>query len=172
MTANTEDLMQRSVDASQQPEDSDLGPIAPDENVLMVGEYRARVKRLKSREILGLVQLLTRGLGDGIRNLDLSTDDPEALKGDLAAIAIIALPNVIDDTFVFLRSIVEPVNPDENRKLQEAMFNPEIDVLLDMVEIILVQEVDDLYALVGKVGGLMARSEKLFAGRKQPKTDG
>jgi hypothetical protein len=141
-------------------EDLDTITPAPAGEILVDG-IRARVKRLKSREFLGLVRVLTLGLGPNIGSFKLDGDEDE-VKGQVVAMFIMAIPEAIDEFGQFLFTVVEPVDKTDGNALQKSMQNPEIDVLLDIITVIAEQEVDDFRSLVGKAKAALMRIQSVY----------
>jgi len=128
-------------------QERDLDLIVPPESSVVVAGHECRVKRLKSREFLALVGIVTRGIGPGLANIRLTGD--EAAQ-QLAGLLVLAIPNAVDEFIGFLMKIVEPVDPTREKDVREALVNPELELLLDLAGVIALQEKDDLQVLVGK----------------------
>lgn len=128
----------------------DLEAILPNEGKLDVEGIDCIVRRLKSREFLQLVRVLTTGLGPSISQINLAGDQEE-LQGQLIGMILMAIPEAADEFGDFVFSIVEPVNRADKNELREKLQNPELDVLIDVLTIVVVQEAPDFQSLVGKV---------------------
>lgn len=148
-----------SVTAEAKP---DLEVILPVGGIVEVAGIEARVRRLKSREFLSLIRVVTTGMGPAIGKISLTPDDPEALQGELIGLFLVAVPNAIDEFAEFLMSIVEAVKPSEQSKLVKEMVNPEADVLLDILTVLAEQEKDDLSMLAGKARAAIARIQTVY----------
>lgn len=151
--------------------DEDLGTILPEPTTLTIDGIPAQVRRLKSREFLTLMRVITAGLGSGIRDIRLDVNDAEALQSDMMAILFIAVPNSIEDFGQFLSMIVEPReanNKDQANRLDRIMANPEPDVLIDVLGIMVLQEKDDMVALAGKARAWMSQVQKTVNRPKTP----
>jgi len=181
MTASPQELLQATVDASldeadveMAPVEKDLETIFPEATTLTVGGFPARVRRFKTREVLLLVRIVTVGFGEGITSLDFSTDDADQLKADILAVITLALPNAIDETIALLTTIVEPEVEANEGAVRAAMVNPELDVMVDVVDIVMDQEMEDWLGLVGKVRRMAARQAALMekTRKKGPKAGG
>lgn len=140
----------------------DLEVIVPSEGTFVVDGITARVKRLKSKEFLGLIRVLTLGLGPSIGQFDLSGKDEEEVQGKVIAMFIMAIPEAIDEFGEFLFSVVEPVDKSQDGQLHLAMKNPDMDVLLEVITVIAEQEADDFASLVGKAKAALTRIQSVY----------
>lgn len=133
---------------------------------LTVGGIEARVNRLRSREFLSLMRVLTRGIGTGAKDLKFE-GDADAMRAQFIGLFIVAVPNAVPEFAQFLLTVVEPIDPSQRGLLAREMDNPEIEVMLDVFEIIATQEKDDLSSLVGKARAALSRIQSLYttAGR-------
>ena len=140
----------------------DLEVILPVGGIVVVEGIEARVRRLKSREFLSLIRVVTTGMGPAIGQISLSPDDPEALQGELIGLFLVAVPNAIDEFAEFLMSIVEAVKPSEQGRVVKEMVNPDAEVLLDILTVLAEQEKDDLSMLAGKARAAIARIQTVY----------
>lgn len=151
-----------TAEAAVEEQTPDLDVILPSGGRIEVDGIKAEVGRLKSREFLLLMRVLTAGLGEGIRHIRLSPDDEDELESELIALFMLAIPNAIEEFGEFLMAIVEPVESKDDLKLRVAMQNPDPEVLIDIFGIMVEQEKDDLSALLGKGRAWIARLQKTF----------
>lgn len=159
------------------PEAEALAVILPVEATLIVktedGPVECRVKRLKTREILILLRVLTTAFGTGaVGQLKLNQESPEAMAADAAALMMVALPEAGTEFIHFVSHVVVPIDDDHAEALQKELVNPEADVILDAFEAIAVQEKDNLFELMGKVKSLWARIGDLYAVQQKGKKKG
>jgi len=146
----------------------DLSVIVPPTGRLTIADIECEVGRLKTREFLALLQILTNGIGPGLKDVKLDTSSPEDAAKDLAALLLVALPNAIDEFIVFVQTVVRPIQKSQTGELRKALENPEIDDLLAVAETIIRQEIDDLQQLVGKAQAMWSRTAALFQARRPP----
>jgi hypothetical protein len=140
----------------------DLTAILPEnEGIVVVDGIRARVKRLKSREFLSLIRVLTIGLGPNVGQFKFEGDEDE-VKGQVLAMFLMAIPEAIDEFGEFLFKIVEPVDKSEAGQLSKAMQNPDVDVLLDVLTLVATQEVNDFRSLVGKGKAALMKIQSVY----------
>lgn len=145
----------------------DLEPIMPTERRIDVAGMPCKVRRLKTREFLSLINVLTSGLGPALTDVSLDFTDPDAVARDMSALMLLAVPNAVDEFTVFLRSVVDPIDADDRGKVAAyLMDNPDIDVLLDIFEIVASQEKDDLATLAGKAQAMWKRVGSLYSRKK------
>lgn len=158
MTAETQET-------PKQPDDLDL--ILPEGGIVEIDGIKARVKRLKTYEFLGLMRVITNGLGPSLGQHEWDTSDEEQLKADLVAMVITAMPNAAEEFIVFLRSVLEPVDPDQAAALALAMRNPDPIDSIDVIGVLVDQEAPDLSVLAGKARAWISKIQKTMR-RTQP----
>lgn len=149
--------------ATESPVD-DLDVIVPEEGRVQVGDIECRAKRLKTREMLSLLKVLTRGLGGGLAEVRIDFESEDA-GSQLAGLIVLALPEAMDEFTSFLTTVLEPVDTTRTSDLKVALVNPEFDVLLDAFEVIAVQEADDLSALLGKARRMWTSVSKVYGSK-------
>jgi hypothetical protein len=144
-----------------EPESGEFEAILPEGGRVEIepGLY-AEVSRLKTREFLLLMRVITRGLGESFATLRFSTNDPDEMQQELLAMLMLAIPNAIEEFGAFLLAIVKPVSESERPNVVLAAQNPDPDVLVDILGTLVEQEAADLQALVGKARAWLARLQK------------
>lgn len=143
-------------------ENTDLEAILPDEGKLVVEGIPAVVKRLKAKEFLQLVRVLTIGLGSGVQNIDLTGGTEDEMQSRLMGLFIVAIPEAIEEFGQFLFSIVDAQDPKQRNELRKAMEEPEIDTMLDVLTLVAIQERDDLRSLAGKAKAALTRIQSVY----------
>lgn len=157
--------------SEKQEQKPDIDAIVPETMTVMVDGVECRVNRLKTREFLSLIRVLTAGLGPGLNEVELDFTDGETVARDLSALMILAVPNATAEFTVFLTSVVEPVDGSKQGQVGKYLYdNPDLDVMIDVFEAIAVQEKDDLAALAGKLRGVWGRIGTLYAPKTSKKT--
>lgn len=144
---------------SAEPED--LETIAPEESEVVVDGVRCRVKRLRTREVLTIVRVLTRGIGPGVQDLDF-TGPRDQVAQELAGALIVAVPESPDEFLQFVSDVVEPIDESNLKPFQEAIRNPELETLLEVAEAVAVQEADNLKSLMGKATAMANRVSGVY----------
>lgn len=157
MTANEQD--QKDAPESQTP---DLDVIVPTPETLEIAGKRVTVNRLKTREFLALMRIITRGLGPAIARMNL---DEENAQQSIAMALFMALPEGADDVIGLLQDIVQPVGRSEHdaAAVREALENPDLGDLMDIVAVVFQQEQDDIRSLVGKARQFLAVTRGTFS---------
>jgi hypothetical protein len=154
----------------------------PDVDVIMpqtgatvtIDGIECTVNRLKSREFLALLRVVTTGLGESIaeasRELDL--DDEQKLGQQLMGLLVVSIPEAVDEFLTFVRVVVTPTKPGATTvaDLAAALDNPDLEVLLDVAEKVVEQEKDDLSALAGKARAAWTRIAALYQPKKPTTT--
>ena len=140
----------------------DLDVIVPEAGGgLTIGGIPASVKRLRMRELIALGRVMTAGASPALGAVKLNTNDPEAMGADLAAILMLALPNAIEEFCDFLAALVEARDPsDASRLASYVRDNPDLEELVDVLNVMVEQEKDTLASLAGKLQGTIALLSK------------
>ena len=146
----------------------DLEVILPVAGEVTVDGIPCRVRRLKTREFLALLRVLTAGLGPAIGQVNVDVTNGDTVGRDLSALMVLALPNAVDEFALFLTLIVAPKDTSRAGEVTAYLAdNPELDVLLDVFETVAVQEQDDLAALGGKAQAMWSRLGNLYRPRRK-----
>lgn len=140
----------------------DVEAILPVEEKLEIEGIPAVVKRLKAKEFLQLVRVLTAGLGAGVGSVDLSSGTDEEIQTRVMGLFLAAIPEAIPEFGEFLFSIVDAEKPSDRAALKKAMENPEIDVMLDVLALVAIQEKDDIRSLAGKAKAALTRIQSVY----------
>ena len=138
-------------------ETPDLEEILPSEEELTIEGMPVVVKRLKSREFFALLKIITNGLGQNISQFSLSMDDEEEMKSTVVAMAVLAIPNALEEFVDFMREIVAAKHVIDQHKVYAALENPEIEDSINVITVIIAQEAGDFVSLVGKAKAAFAR---------------
>lgn len=145
----------------------DVEVILPDVETIDVDGVPCRVNRLKTREFLALMRVLTVGIGSGLGQVRIDFSDPDSVAQDMTALMLLAIPNATPEFTVFLVSIVDPVDGGEKGRVNAYLNdNPDLEVMIDVFEAMAMQEKDDLAGLMGKVRAMWGRVSDLY----RPKT--
>lgn len=155
----------------QQDHTPDIEAIVPDVMTLTVDGVECKVNRLKTKEFLALMRVLTAGLGPGLSQVDLDFSDGETVARDMSALMMLAVPNATAEFAVFLASVVEPIDGGQKGHVGKYLHdNPDLDVMIDVFEAVAVQEKDDLAALAGKLQAVWGRIGTLYAPKMKKQT--
>lgn len=141
--------------------------------VELVSGRKATVLPLKTRQLLRMLRILTRGAGGLLLDYPLDFEDEEALTSQLLVVLVMAIPEAEDETIDFVKSIVEPAdlevsadkatqarNAEKRESLAREFDNPELDDLLSVVEAVFAQESDNLKSLGKRLRSLMGLARK------------
>ena len=134
----------------------DLDAIVPAEGVVEIEGVKYKVKRLRLLELASLMRVVSVGAGPALAQLQDAFDGDEDMTSQVMAVLVVSLPNAIGEFVEFLNVVLVS----EDGKSPEGLVNPDLDVLLDVVGIIVEQEKDDLPALVGKAKRLWSLQVK------------
>lgn len=126
-------------------------------------EIPAGVRRLKSREFLLLMRVITQGLGQGLTTVRLDLTDPDEAQGQMLGILMLAVPEALEEFGDFLHAIVEPKAQKDAASLAHVARNLDPGDLLDVLGVMVEQEKDDFMALMGKAQAWLARLQKTMS---------
>jgi hypothetical protein len=131
---------------------------------LIVAGIPARVKRIRTRELMLAVRVLSSGVGAGLAHIDW--DDRENLQTNMVALLITAIPDAYDEFVDLVRALVEPAEPihdsDTQRTWNQEMANPDVETTMDVIAVLVAQERDVIPVLLGKARTLLKASSALF----------
>lgn len=139
---------------------ADLDPILPDPGHIDILGMPCTVRRLKTRELLLAVRVVTAGIGAGIMRLDLTLPRDELLPM-LAGVLFNAIPEAPDEFVDLLTAVIDVRGKDHKPAIAEIMHNPPIGVAVDVLTAIVEQEKDEISELLGKVLQLLGFQKAL-----------
>lgn len=140
---------------------------------------KVEVQRLKTIQMLRLLRIFTRGIGENIGAFSFDPEDPDFAQ-NIVMLAFLAIPEAEQETVDFVQSMVVPVGYNERAKTKEerekndelyaeflvAMRNPEIDDLFSIVEVAIKNEVPHLTALGKRVATLLQAQQKSVTAKR------
>lgn len=126
-----------------------------------------RVERLKMRQLMKLMKVLSNGALDLLLSQDFS-DNPEELTNALVAAIVISIPESEEETITFLKSIVTPkhyidnpiskqekeANAEMLSKVQAEFNNPEIEDVILVMEKLFRREAPHIASLGKRIASL------------------
>lgn len=161
---------------------NDIDTLASEPTQLtLTSGIKIKVVRLKTRQLMKLLKILTSGAGSVLGSLKFSADmDPKEFTGSLIGAVILSIPEAEDETIDFIQTMVESdgliVDPkskpekESNFELEKALRieldNPELEDLTIILEEIVRNEAPHILAL-GKRLGQMLSAQKL-SGTSKP----
>jgi len=141
-----------------------------------------KVERLKTRGLMALLKILTRGAAEVIPTLKFNAEtSTEEFAGQLVGAIVFAIPDAEEETVEFINRMVSPANLHEGAKLTKAqqaenaqladelrleLADPEIDDLVTILEQIIKVEAPHIVAL-GKRLALLLQVQRTSAVAKQ-----
>lgn len=153
-------------------ENADIDTIASaPTDLTLVSGTKVQVERLKTRQLMRLMKILTRGAGPALS--DLSFEDGAELAGQVLATVAFSIPEAEEETIEFVQSMVSPVGLIDNPRsgpehevniglieaLEAEMRNPELEDLISVLERVITVEAPHLVAL-GKRLALLLKVAK------------
>lgn len=127
------------------------------------------VNRLRTREMLSLLRILTRGAGAALADLTFEGDASD-FAARLIGIALVSIPEAEDETITFVQRMVSPhglilgrrlskpeqeINSNLLDGLAAEMINPELEDLFSIVERVIRTEAPHVQALGKKFAFLL-----------------
>lgn len=141
--------------------------ILPDSDgtVTLTEGYKVVVNRLRLREFLALMKVVTRGASPIMAtvSLDAGAGAAEFAKNFLSLL-LFAIPEAEDEIVDFLRLIVTPDagdDPETVLAIDTAMQNPEIEDVVIILEKLVSQEADSVQSLGKRLVSLFTLAQRL-----------
>lgn len=148
----------RAPRAKKQVEFSEAGGSVEDvRSIRLQNGQNVRVLPLKTRQVLKLVKIFTNSLSpEIIFQLD-QTDNKQEQLGGLIALLLLSIPEAEDESIAFLRSMIEPDDEAELEKLDEYFFNPKLNDVLSIFEVLLKTERETIPAVAKQVMSVLPK---------------
>lgn len=142
---------------------------------------RVKIVRLRTRETMALLKILTKGAGDVLAQTRFSSDmDPEEFMGIFIGSVILSVPEAEDETIDFVRRMVVPEhyiedartkpevesNTEMTRALYLELDNPPLDDLIAIVERIVRVEAPHILALGKRLAAMLEVQRKSTVAKK------
>ena len=137
--------------------------------------FKINVERLRTRQTMKLLKILTAGAGDVLGTLRFSEDaDTAEFTGQLLGAMLLAIPDAEEETVAFIRAMVNPrdliedarskpekeVNENLLAALDAELENPELGDLVTIVEQIVKNEAPHILALGKRLALLLNVQQK------------
>lgn len=155
MTAETAEMAPVKVE-------KDLEVILAEPGHLEINGIPCEVKRLKAREFFGLMNVLSVGVGGNLASLNFDTENQQEFAAQLLGILPIAISNAVDPFISFVKKLVYADDPRQQNALLDYLDEPEVSDLIDVVNVVMIQESDTIWELVGKARAFMANAKTVF----------
>lgn len=129
--------------------DADLIAAEPSPLVLASG-LPVQVERLKTRQTMRLLKILTRGAGFALSDLSKGNPEEDGFLEAFLLTVVLAIPEAEDETVAFVRSMVSPVG-----LIDDPRSKPEFEVNAELIARIDAEfenpELEDLVAVLERV---------------------
>ncbi len=122
----------------------DEGPVTLDSGT------QVTINRLRTREMLSLLRVLTRGAGGALADLDFSGETTD-FAARLLGVAIVSIPEAEDETITFVQRMVAPVGLIEGRRLSKPEQEINQEKWADLAAQVENPELEDLFTIVERV---------------------
>lgn len=139
------------------------------------------IERLKTRQLMRLLKIITRGAGDILGDLNFSADmEAEEFTGQLLGAVVLSIPEAEEETIDFIKTMVLPANliADPKSKpekeinmermvaLSNELDNPELDDLVTILEQIITNEAQHMLALGKRLAVLLKLQQKFTPAKR------
>lgn len=129
-----------------------------------------KVERLKTRALMSLLKILTRGAAEVLGTIRFGEDtSQEEFTGQLIGAVILAIPEAEDETIEFINRMVTPGGVKEGRlskadiqknveleqALRDELKDPELEDLVTIISEIVTNEAPHILALGKRLGALI-----------------
>lgn len=151
---------------------ADLQSLIPQlPGTVTVAGVECTVNRVRTRELMLLARVLTRGIGENLQMVDFESDDAEA---QIMGLLVVAIPEAGEEVVDLIRVLVRPLEklPDQDPRaagFHEEMQNPDVDTTLDTLAVLVRQEMETFPLLLGKFRVLFDMASAVW--RKNQKDD-
>ncbi len=151
---------------------TDIDTIASEPTPLTLESgFEIKIERLKMRQLMALLKILTRGAAEVLGTLSFSAEtSQEEFTGQLVAATLLAIPEAEEETVEFIQRMVTPAgivsggrltkadiqkNVELETQLREELDNPELTDLLTIVSEIITAEAPHIRSLGNQLGVLL-----------------
>lgn len=136
-----------------------------DGSVELLDGFRVTVNRLRLREFLALMKVVTRGASPLMASIQLdSAEDTTTFAKNFLGLLMFAIPEAEDEIIDFVRMIVVPQagsNPDTLLAIDVAMANPDLEDVVIILEKLVEQEASSVQSLGKRLASLFSLARKL-----------
>jgi hypothetical protein len=169
------------------PDDSELDRIDPQPTEVKLSTgFTVEVVRMRTRQFFRLLRVLTHGAGPALTQAQLNfSGDAGEFGAKLLTLVVMSIPDAEQEAIGFLASMSRPVGitdkpqaqltkqEDEANKaawtrFNEELHNPELEDLLDLIEVIVRQEAPELQALGKKLRRTFEMFQKTGQDKEKP----
>lgn len=136
----------------------------PDGFITLTEGYKVVVNRLRLREFLALMKVVTRGASPIMASVSLeATADPAEFAKNFLGLLLFAIPEAEDEIIAFIRLIVTPQveTPESLLAVDIALDNPEIEDIIIILEQLVSQEATSVQSLGKRLGNLFNLAKRL-----------
>lgn len=162
---------------------TDIDTLAAEEAPLtLVSGLEIKVDRLRTRAMMSLLKILTRGAAEVLPQLAFSSDtSTEDFTGKLLGAVVLAIPEAEDETIEFVKRMTIPAGLVEGSRLtkdqaeanaalemqlSEELYDPDLEDLVTILSKIIEVEAPHIIAL-GKRLGVLLQAQQTSAVAKQ-----
>lgn len=140
----------------------------PSAEVTLSTGHRVEVVPLRLRQFFAFLRIITEGSSTVLSSVELSSDmSDEDFANKLLALLLFSFPSAEEPAIAFIRTMIRPVPTGDRNKdaeledeLNAVMYNPELDDVVSIVEVMARNEASDIKALGKRLRGLMSLAEK------------
>jgi hypothetical protein len=136
-----------------------------DGSVELIDGFRVTVNRLRLREFLALMKVVTRGASPLMASIQLdSAADTSEFAKNFLGLLMFAIPEAEDEIIDFVRMIVVPQagsNPDTLLAIDAAMSNPDLEDVVIILEKLVEQEASSVQSLGKRLASLFNLAQRL-----------
>lgn len=126
--------------------------VAEPTHVVLESGFKVRVERLRTRGLMALLRILTRGAADVLSELRLSPDEStEEFTGKMIGALILAIPEAEDEVISFVNRMVIPEDLREGKRLSKADLIANDALEHEMRQQLIDPEIDDLVTIISEI---------------------
>ncbi len=144
----------------------EAGTILPesDGSVTLLNGFKVTVNRLRLREFLALMKVVTRGASPLMAQIQLnSTDDTAEFAKNFLSLLLFSIPEAEDEIVDFIRVVVTPEANDPSTLLdiEASLDNPDLEDVVAILERLVAQEADSVQSLGKRLSNLFNLAKKI-----------
>ena len=114
--------------------------------------FEIKIERLKTRALMALLKILTRGAAEVLPSLRFGEDTTqEEFTGQLIAAVVLAIPEAEEETVAFIQRMVSPAGIIEGRRLSKAEIQQNVDLEMQLRDELDDPELTDLVTIISQI---------------------
>ena len=124
----------------------------PSEPFELVSGRLVKVERVRLRQLIKFVKILSAGTATALQNLQIDPDEnPDAFLGSLLMALVVSVPEGEGEIVEFIQSLVIPADLTEGRNLPKSVRDENDEKVEDLFFDLYNPDLDDVYEILSRV---------------------